>query len=254
MGIAGSRVARKDGSTLPARPAPAQRRAHRPSWAAVGIDASLTAISVVSTGYDGNTQTMRGPFWAERRWMPETDYFTRLSQATRSNDLVDYVLRDIWKLEPDNIFVAIEEPWYYGAVKMSQSGYLKQQAEICGCVKGSLARYGYLNMHEINNSSWHKTLRDEGALFVKATQGSTSAEKVAIKLANKFVVKQWAMQAFGLPDFPDLVASKSGAKIPRPDSGYGSNAKAVQPSDVYDAAACCAWAVDNLVEKAIREV
>lgn len=221
------------------------------SWCAVGIDTSMTSIAVVVFGYDGVTDKRKGPFFGEIRWQPDTGYWTRLAQALTTDALVNSLVAQTWARSVERTLIAIEEPWYYGAVKTAQSGYLKQQAEIAGVVKASLVKGGYTNMSEINNSQWHAALRAEGVVFEKAPQGSLSSVKAKVALANKFKVKEWAIQAFGLPDLPDLVASKSGAKIPRPESGYGANAKAVQPSDVYDAAACCAWQLNVIEEEGV---
>lgn len=202
------------------------------SWAAAGWDTSMTAISVVAFGYDGMTDKMRGPFYGEIRFMPEDDYFYRLGMAARSHDLAVDVLGKLWS-PIEQVHMAFEEPWYYGAVKQGASGWLKQQAEVAGAVKGSLVRYGYKNLYEINNSQWRAVLKREGVTIRKGAEG-------------KWDVKDWAIKAWGLPDLPDLVKSKSGAKIPRPESGFGARAKPVQPNDIYDAAACCAWMCDNL--------
>jgi hypothetical protein len=157
------------------------------------------------------------------------------------------VLANFWVMKPERVYIAIEEPWFYGAVKNAESAWLKQQAEVAGAFKGGLARFGYLNIYEINNSQWHATLRKDGIEFGKAARGTPAKEKAAVRERNKFLVKEWAMQAFGLPDLPDLVRSKSGAKIIRPESGFGAKAKAVQPNDFYDAAACAAW-MQNAIE------
>ena len=221
-------MARKTGATLKRA-----LSARAPSWAAVGVDTSLTAISAVATAYDALTGSRRGPFWAEVRWLPEDDYFIRLGQASKTAGLIYDVLKEAWVRDYDNIYIAIEEPWYFGAAKHGQSGWLKQQAEVAGAFKAGLVNNGYLNIYEINNSQWRKVLRQEGVTIRRGAEG-------------KWDVKEWAINAYGLPDFPDLVKSKSGAKIPRPESGYGAKAKPVQPSDIYDAAACAAWMQDHV--------
>lgn len=215
------------------KPGTAAKLAVKESWAALGADTSMTACSVCAIGYDATICKMRGPVYAELRWSPDDDYFKRLADASGGHNLVLDVLREMWVIDPAKVYIAVEEPWYYGATKQQQSSYLKQQAEVAGAFKGSLARYGFLNMYEINNSQWRATLRRDGHDIRKGQEG-------------KWDIKEWAIKAFGLPDLPDLVKSKSGAKIPRPESGYGAKAKAVQPNDIYDAAACCAWMVDEL--------
>jgi hypothetical protein len=243
-------MARKDGSTLRGREKAAQRpgqltlpesyksdrvRASK-SWAAIGVDTSMTSIAVVGIGYDSVLDKMVGPQHTEVRWLPETDYYKRLSDAAKAHELILDVVHKLWVINPANVFIAIEEPFFYGAVKRQQSSWLKQQAEVSGAFKGGLARYGYLNIYEINNAQWAKALREEGVLVYTNRKDPD----------RKWKVKEWAIQAFGLPDLPDLVASKSGAKIIRPESGYGAKAKPVQPNDIYDAAACCAWMMNEI--------
>jgi hypothetical protein len=203
------------------------------SWAALGVDTSMTACSVVGIGFDNRLGKMVGPEYAEIRWTPEDDYFKRLAEAAKGHELILDEIGKLWVINSEKVHIAIEEPWYFGATKKSQSAWLKQQAEIAGAFKGGLARYGFLNIYEINNSQWRAVLRRDGVTIAKGPEG-------------KWDVKAWAIKAFGLPDLPDLVKSKSGAKIVRPESGYGANAKPVQPNDIYDAAACCAWMSDWL--------
>lgn len=234
-------MARKSAHLLPSR----QKAAQRVSWAAVGIDTSMTACSAVGIAYDGMSDKIVGPFYSEIRWMPEDDYFKRLGQAAKGYELVFDVTRGAWVLDPAHIFIACEEPIFYGAVKANVGSFIKQQCEVAGSFKGSLVRYGFQNIYEINNSQWHATLRKDGVEFINP-RGMTDSQKNAAKLENKFKVKTWAIQAFGLPELPDLVKSKSGAKVPRPETGYGANAKPIQPNDVYDAAACAAWMQDMI--------
>lgn len=210
-------------------------RSETTSWAAVGCDTSMTSIAAVAVGYDGKLCKRVGPFYGEIRWMPEDDYFLRLAQAAAGFNMIHDMLAKMWVLDPTRTYIAFEEPWFYGAVKQQQSEWLKQQAEIAGAFKGGLARYGYKNLYEINNSQWRAVIRRDGIKIRKGPEG-------------KFDIKEWAMLAYGLPDLPDLVASRTGAKIPRPESGYGAKARAIQPNDIYDAAAVCGWMADQAEE------
>lgn len=220
------------------------------SWAAFGVDTSMTAVSAFCIGYDAITGTTRGPFWGEIRWSPEDDYFHRLGAAVKAANLIYDIGKELWVRDHDDIYIAIEEPVHYGAIERGITSWMKQQCEVAGAFKGGLVNQGYLNIYEINNSSWHATLRKEGVDFPRAAKGSTAAQKAAAAKANKWNVKDWAMRAFGMPDFPDLVKSKGGPKIPRPETGFGANAQAVQPNDIYDAAAICAWMTNEI--EAIR--
>lgn len=201
------------------------------SWAALGWDTSMTSVAVVGVGFDGITKQLVGPAWAETRWMPEDDYYLRLAQASNAKDLAFDVLQQLWVIDSARVWMAFEEPWYYGAVKQQQSAWLKQQAEVAGAVKGGLAKYGFKQLHEINNQQWKHSLREEGVPLLAPNRKDPDM---------KWKVKRWAIE-WGMPDVPDLVKDRSGAKIPRPASGYGAKAKPIQPNDIYDAAAICFW-------------
>jgi hypothetical protein len=230
-------LARKDGSTL--------RPKFRESWVALGVDTSVTAMSMVATGYDGVLDRLVTPSYGEIRWMPEVDWFDRLGQAARGHLLLLDVMARMPEVPLSRVYLACEEPFHYGAMQRQVASFAKQQAELAGAFKGSLVRYGITNIWEINNSQWYAVLRRDGVEF-ESTRGLTGTAKKLAQLANKMRVKTWAMAAYGLPDLPDLVESKSGAKIPRPESGPGANRRAIQPNDVYDAAGVLAWLVDEL--------
>lgn len=115
-----------------------------------------------------------------------------------------------------------------GLVKKMKSSWLKQQAQMSGAFLGGLVRYGYPNLFEVNVSSWRKIVIDE-----------TDNTK-----PDKYDIKEWAIQAYKLPDLPDLIKAKNG-KIPRPEK---STAKPVQPQDIYDACGIMAWLENELVK------
>ena len=210
----------------------------RKSWAAVGLDTSMTSIACTAIGYDGVLDKMTDVRWGEIRWTPDDDYFMRLGQAAKCRDLVLDTIHNLWAYKFDQVFIAVEEPFPLGMAKSGrvkfESGWIKQQCEVAGAAKGDLVKFGFKNIYEINNQQWKATLRREGVSIRKMPDG-------------KWDVKDWATQALGMPDLPDLVKSKTGAKIVRPESGFGAKAKAVQPSDVYDAAACMAWMMDEIL-------
>ena len=224
-------MARKKAHMLPSY----QRKLAQKSWAALGFDTSVTSIAGVGIGFDAKLDKVVGPFYADIRWTPEDDYFKRLAEAARGEHLLQDILKHMWVIDLDRVFIGIEEPFPLGMFKRKkfEASWVKQQAEVAGAFKGALARYGYVNIYEINNASWKKTLRQDGATIRAMPEG-------------KWDVKEWAINAFGLPDLPDLVKGKHGGKVPRPESGFGANAKAVQPNDIYDAAAVCAWMQDEM--------
>lgn len=213
-----------------------KQKAVRESWTAVGMDTSMTSIAVTAVAFDAVLGKTTDVAWGEIRWLPDVDYFTRLGQAAKAHDLLLDVMSGIWVTHFDRVAIAVEEPFPLGMVARAQfkGSWIKQQCEIAGAAKGSLVRFGFPNIYEINNAQWKKALRDEGQAIRAMPEG-------------KWDVKDWAIQALGIPDLPDLVKSKSGAKVPRPESGFGAKAKAVQPSDVYDAAACMAWMQNEIV-------
>lgn len=188
----------------------------------------MTAISVFAFGRDGRMDKYKIG-WAERRWLPEDDYLKRLRDAARGHDVILEAVKNFWILDSANVYIAQEEPVPLGMIGKMAGAYVKQQCEISGAFLGSCMRWGYTNIHQINNAEWKAVLKREGVQLRKMPEG-------------KFDVKEWAIQAFDVPDFPDLI-SKNGRKIPRPE---GSRAKAVQPSDIYDAAACAAWMAEQL--------
>ena len=209
------------------------RARHANSWAVVGIDTSMSSVALTAIGFDALVEELTKVKWDVTRWAPEYDYFDRIGYASKIHENVLNVLPI--GLNLDRVFIFQEEPVPLGMMRAGratfESGWVKQQCEISGAVLGSLVRWGYKNIWQINNQQWKKVLRTEGVTIRKMPEG-------------KWDIKDWAIQAYGLPDLPDLVKSKTGGKIPRPESGFGARAKPVQPDDVYDAAACMAFGCD----------
>jgi hypothetical protein len=214
-----------------------ERARHANSWAVVGMDTSMSSIALTAIGYDALMGKLTKVKWAQVRWLAEDDYFKRINDAA----MIHMKVLDVLPigLNLDRVYIFQEEPVPLGMMRSGrgtfESGWVKQQCEISGAVLGSLTRWGYSNIWQINNQQWKKVLRNEGVTISKMPEG-------------KWNVKEWAIQAYGLPDLPDLVKGKTGGKVPRPVSGYGAKAKAVQPDDVYDAAACMAFGVDFVRE------
>lgn len=213
----------------------AQSKPH-PSWIAVGVDISMSSIAVAAIGWDRVMGRMRGPSLHTVRWNKGEHYFERMEDASRAQNLVDAAVSGLkfYVAAPDDIFIAVEEPWPLGIVKRAQSAWIKQQAQMSGSFLGGLLRYGYRNVYEINNQAWHGIVR---AHF--------EPEKIP-QAAIKWKVKEWALDAFDVPDLPDLIKSKHG-KIPKPET---SRAKPEQPDDIYDALGIMSW-MQNECEKQI---
>jgi hypothetical protein len=211
---------------------------HAKSWCVVGIDTSMSALALTAIAFDDLTKRMTPVKWESVRWtVDDIDYLLRLQDAAMIHQNVIDVMPI--GLPLNRVFIFQEEPVPLGMMNSGrakfESGWVKQQCEISGAVLGSLMRWGFRNIEQVNNQKWRSTLKKEGVKIRTGPEG-------------KFDIKEWAIQAFGLPELPDLVKSKSGSKIPRPEIGYGAKAKAVQPDDIYDAAAVMAYGIDTVQE------
>lgn len=217
---------------MPRKPADTLTKKHakevtgEPSWAAVGIDTSMSSIAVVGIGYDATLKKMSKVMHATARWNEE-HFYKRLYASSMAHQLVLDVLSDMWVVDLEDVHIAIEEPVPIGMIRRMQSNSIIQQCQINGAVQGSLIRYGFFDIAQINNLTWKKVLRQDGV-------------DLSDKNTMKWAVKQWAIDTYGLPDLPDLVQGAHG-KTPRPESGRGANAKPIQPDDIYDACAIMEW-------------
>jgi hypothetical protein len=134
-------------------------------------------------------------------------------------------------IELDRIFIAVEEPFPMGMIGSRsgkfQSAWIKQQTQIQGAFMAGMIRQGYVNVFEINNSSWRKVIADEMGITTHHSKWT------------KWRPKEWGLENFNnVPDLPDLIHHNKLGLIPRPE---GSKAKAVQPEDIYDALGMAWW-------------
>jgi hypothetical protein len=198
-----------------------------PSWIALGVDISMSSIAIAAIGWDKTMRKMRGPSLHTVRWNHGEHYFERMEDASRARNLLDGAVSGLkfYVADPSDIFIAVEEPWPLGIVKRAQSAWIKQQAQMSGSFIGGLLRDGYRNVYEVNNQAWHGIVREH-------FKPDTIPQKEI-----KWKVKEWALEAFDVPELPDLIQSKHG-KIPRPEK---SRAKAQQPDDIYDALGIMSW-------------
>lgn len=212
---------------FPKKVAQAPEKPYARSWAVCGVDVSMTSMSGIATAYDAILDKLRGPGVFSVRWERDIHFLDRLAQATRSGDFIHTLLADCgpFSIPPENVWIAVEEAWPVGLVHKADSMWLRQQAQIQGCFVGGLIRAGFHRVHEANNQLWKNPIRQE----------------TGIGRPDKWAVKEWAIQAYGLPDLPDLIDHSKRGLIPRPDT---SKAKARQPDDIYDAAGIHAW-MDN---------
>lgn len=201
---------------------------HENSWAVLGMDISMTSISIACEAYDAVLDKLLGPVTKSVRWERNVHYYDRMRDAAKAHILIlDAVsATGVVQMALDRVHIGIEEPWPMGIVKRADSGWLKQQAQIQGAVLGSLIRYGWLDVYEVNNQTWKNIVRQD--------TGITGRGK-----PDKFDVKDWALALYeDLPDLPDLIEHSKRGLVPRPE---GSKAKAKQPDDIYDAVAIMAW-------------
>jgi hypothetical protein len=224
---------------------PIARKKHPPKRVTnviIGVDISMSSIALAGQGYDGSLKKNVGPEFVICRWGSGVHYFERITDSATGHNFILDVLAEL-KLSPelDEVYIAVEEPWPFGITSRTQSNALKQQAEISGAFLGSLLRYGWKNIFQIQANSWRQIVAADLDITIHHTKWRSP--ELALKYnckpedSGKFRSKQWALLSSGIPDWPDIISSKQG-KIPRPE---GSKAKAVQPDDRYDALAIMTW-------------
>lgn len=205
----------------------ANQRAAEKSWAVAGIDASVTSISGAMLVYDSLLDEIRGPGLFSVRWTQGVHFLDRLAQAVRADSFIHELLIACgpMTIPMENIWIGIEEAWPAGIVKLAESAWLRQQAEICGAFRGGLVKYGYTNVYEVNASSWRAAVAHDMGMKMN-------------KQFTKWHVKEWAMFSYGVEDRPDLIDKTGVGLVPKPDN---SKAKPRQPDDVYDALGIMDW-------------
>lgn len=230
------------------RKEPKSHKEHDHGWMVVGCDTSMSSIACAAFAYDAVIQKFKGPVFKTVRWQKENDYFSRLKDAVKSHDLI-FDLQTLLNvsMEPDEIFIAQEEPWpaHGSFTSRNISSTLKQQAEISGAFLGGLVKYGYTNVAQISSTRWRMLVAAD--LGITIHHSKWKSPELALKYnckpadSGKFRSKEWAFDVWDaqkvfpgvIPDLPDIIERQAG-KIPRPE---GSTAKAVQPEDIYDALA-----------------
>lgn len=194
------------------------------SWGVVGVDVSLSSIAGAMIAYDAVLGKMFGPGLFSIRWERPVHFLDRLAQAVKAHDFMHNLGAECGSvvIPAENMWIGVEEPWPAGIVRKAESGWLRQQAQVHGAFMGGLVRYGYTKVYEVNSQVWKNPIRQE----------------TGVGRPDKWVVKQWAIEAFGVPDLTDLIDHSTRGLIPRPEN---SKAKARQPDDVYDACGVMAW-------------
>lgn len=213
------------------------------TYVAVGIDLSTSSVAMAGFAWDATLRRRVGPATASIRWERGVDYFVRLAALTRPQNLVEEIFAQLHVFpEPDEVFIAIEEPWPFGMQKRAESNALKQQAQISGVLIGGLMRYGWLQIFEIHNVHWKQIVaRDLGI--------SSHWSKYGKGVEGKMRSKEWALKTFqDVPDWPDLIQHSKRGLIPRPEN---SKAKTIQCDDRYDAIAIAVWMREE-VERSLK--
>src|SRR3954470_20549032 len=130
-------------------------------WVAIGGDISMTSISIAGTAMltDGKR---RRPKTAVVRWERGTDYYQRMTEASRAHDLVHELFTALKIIpEAERVYFALEEPISYGHVARRETNSIKQQCQISGAFMGGLLRWGWQNIYEIQANQWRKVVADD---------------------------------------------------------------------------------------------
>ena len=217
----------------------------------VGADVSMSSIALAGIALDATLKRIIGPEFQIWRWDQGTHYFDRISDCSRCENFIWNLYGDLklGNVDLENVYIAVEEPWPFGMVGRAESGYLKQQAEISGAFLAGLLRYGFRNVYQISANSWRKIVADDLGITIHYSKWKDQKlgwlvddpcghYKCRPGDVGKFRAKEWAMQNYVVPEWPDIIESSGKGKVPRPE---GSRARAVQPDDRYDALAVMDW-------------
>ena len=231
------------------------------TWMVCGFDISLASIAGAAYAWDGTLKKFHGPVFVMKSWPPNTHYFEKLHDLVRAHEFIhDLQIEMKLVAEPDEIYIAVEEPFPVGMVKRLESQSIKQQAEFSGAFLGGLLRYGYQNIFQISWQNWaQKIASDLGISIHWSKWNYTMPNKNPFPLApsdkgsGKWRVKEWALKCSPwkkeIPDWDDLIQHNKRGKIPRPKE---SRARAAQPDDRYDALGIMYWMLHELKAFGIR--
>jgi hypothetical protein len=216
------------------------------SWMACGFDLSLSSLAGAAFAYDKTLDKVLGPVTLALRWERNTDYFSRMSSLVKAHDFIHDLqsqLRVI--IEPEDVFIAVEEPFPVGMIKQLESNSVKQQSQLSGAFLGGLLRWGFTNIYEISNLWWRQVVAEELGISIHHTKWRdpkmTSVFHCHPKDVGKFRAKQWVLEhhpEWGIPEWPDLINNKKLGLIPRPET---SKAKGKQSDDRYEAIPMAEW-------------
>jgi hypothetical protein len=234
-------------------PVPGKDRWRRVEWVCVGIDISLSSISL-----GGLARTKAGKLRTgaiTHRWEKNLDYFERILQVSKAHDFMHDLFAELQVMaELDEIAIAIEEAVPIGMLqrgtrgKQSAAGgaWMKQQLQISGALLGGLIRYGYKDVYEIQANQWRKLVADDLGITTHASKWNTEDVLKLPKDFNprkdaigKYRAQQWIREFHPKWDghWPDIIGSSHG-NIQRPES---SKAMGLQCADQYETLAMAEW-------------
>ena len=234
-----------------------RRRQLKSPWMACGFDQSLGVVAGAAFAYDSTLDRTIGPVTISRRWAKDEDYFDRIHFLSKSHEMVQDLAAELAILiEPEDIFIAYEEPFPLGMVGRMESNSLKQQAQMSGAMVGGWLRWGYRNLYEITAHDWRSLVAAELGITTyhkkwndpKLVAPKSFKFHCAPKDVGKFRAKQWVLDLhpeWGIPEWPDIIASSKHGLIPRPED---SKAQARQSDDRYEAAAMAEWMSRELLK------
>lgn len=227
-------------------------RATSVEYVAIGADVSTYSISLSGLALMKNGDTRHGSI--SKRWTKEHDYFSRMRDAARAHELVLDLMGGMNLLaELNDVFIAAEEPVSYGHLQRKESKTIKQQCQISGSFLGSMLRWGWNQIYEIQANSWRKVIADDLAAKHKVDFTIHKSKwnepsflafpkefHFSPKSAGKYRAAQWLHEIH--PDWdghwPDIISDNKLGMIPRPE---GRKAQGVQPDDRYDAFPMAEW-------------
>jgi hypothetical protein len=211
-------------------------------WVALGIDASMSSISIAGTAQLKSGKRRRARAVAIR-WERGTDYFERMEAASRAHTAVLDLL-GMLKVMPDadQVYIAIEEPVSYGHLKRGQSAFVKQQCQISGALIGGLLRWGWKQIFEIQANSWRKIVADDLGITIHHTKWNPEGRS---SNQGKYRAQEWVEKFHPKWDghWPDLITHTKRGLIHRPE---GSHAKGQQSDDRYESLAMMEWMVREI--------
>ena len=201
----------------------------RVKWVCVGVDTSLSSISI-----GGIAKTTDGKIRAAavaKRWDRGVDYLAKIEQAAKGHEIVHELFIAL-KVEPnlDEVHIVIEEPVSIGHLQRSHSMHMKQQIEIEGSFLGSILRWGWKDVWQIQAQQWQKYVASDLGITTHHSRWNPT------KKEGKFRAKEWIEKFHPKWDgkWPDLISHSKLGLIPRPDS---SKARGQQSDDRYEAIA-----------------